>query len=98
MRDRRGFTYRQEKLSGEMKLNSCKLLEDGYCNDDIDTIVTEDTHSSRVGSGMIRVWVLRAFSLVLYVPHVWVIPAKVFVTWMTASRHAVEMTKGMEHL
>lgn len=97
-RDRRGFTFGQGKVSGEMKLNSCKLLEDGYCNDDIDTIVTEDTHESRVGSGMIWAWVLRVSSLVPCVPHVWVIPAEVFGTWMIASRHAVEMTKGMEHL
>lgn len=30
--------------------------------------------------------------------YVGVIPVKVFVTWMTEYRHAIEISKAMEHL
>lgn len=37
------------------------------------------------------------FFLVPYVLYVWVIPVEVLVIRMSESRHAVEMTKGVEH-
>ena len=47
---------------------------------------------------MTWMWVFRKFCLIPYVLYVGVIPVKVFVTWTTEYRLAVEMSKAMEHL